>query len=87
MNQRNALDTFFALNPRPDHDKMTDIANSLELDRDVVRVWFCNRRQKMRRVDEPIEGEMVTPSVSPVFPHFSSVSQLNFTILLIMYFR
>eukprot|EP00081_Caenorhabditis_elegans_P002737 NP_001024977.1 POU domain protein [Caenorhabditis elegans] len=77
MNQRNALDTFFALNPRPDHDKMTDIANSLELDRDVVRVWFCNRRQKMRRVDEPIEGEMVTPSVSPVFPHFSSMSALE----------
>lgn len=77
MNQRNALDTFFALNPRPDHDKMTDIANTLELDRDVVRVWFCNRRQKMRRVDEPAEGEMVTPSVSPVFPHISSMSAME----------
>lgn len=77
MNQRNALDTFFALNPRPDHDKMTDIANTLELDRDVVRVWFCNRRQKMRRVDEPAEGEMVTPSVSPVFPHMSSMTAME----------
>uniref|UniRef100_A0A1I7UQ60 POU domain protein n=1 Tax=Caenorhabditis tropicalis TaxID=1561998 RepID=A0A1I7UQ60_9PELO len=77
MNQRNALDTFFALNPRPDHDKMTDIANSLELDRDVVRVWFCNRRQKMRRVDDPIEGDIVTPSVSPVFPNISSMSALE----------
>ncbi|KAF1747703.1 hypothetical protein GCK72_024169 [Caenorhabditis remanei] len=77
MNQRNALDSFFTLNPRPDHDKMTDIANSLELDRDVVRVWFCNRRQKMRRVDEPAEGEMVTPSVSPVFPNISSMSALE----------
>ncbi|CAI2356992.1 unnamed protein product [Caenorhabditis sp. 36 PRJEB53466] len=77
MNQRNALDTYFALNPRPDHDKMTDIANALELDRDVVRVWFCNRRQKMRRVDEPVEGEIVTPSVSPVFPNISSMSAME----------
>ncbi|EGT30422.1 hypothetical protein CAEBREN_07371 [Caenorhabditis brenneri] len=77
MNQRNALDTFFSLNPRPDHDKMTDIANSLELDRDVVRVWFCNRRQKMRRVDDPLEGEIVTPSVSPVFPNISTMSALE----------
>ncbi|PIC17886.1 hypothetical protein B9Z55_023970 [Caenorhabditis nigoni] len=77
MNQRNALDTFFTINPRPDHDKMTDIANTLELDRDVVRVWFCNRRQKMRRVDEPVEGELLTPSVSPVFPHISSMTAME----------
>uniref|UniRef100_A0A8R1HLV3 POU domain protein n=1 Tax=Caenorhabditis japonica TaxID=281687 RepID=A0A8R1HLV3_CAEJA len=77
MNQRNALDTYFAVNPRPDHDKMTDIATTLELDRDVVRVWFCNRRQKMRRVDEPVEGEIVTPSVSPVFSNISSMSAME----------
>ncbi|PAV89342.1 hypothetical protein WR25_05574 isoform B [Diploscapter pachys] len=53
MNQRAALDAFFSVNPRPDHERMTEIANSLELDRDVVRVWFCNRRQKVRRHDDP----------------------------------
>ncbi|VDN57541.1 unnamed protein product [Dracunculus medinensis] len=49
LSQRSALDAYFNLNPRPDHDKMAEIAELLELDRDVVRVWFCNRRQKLRR--------------------------------------
>ncbi|CAB3399346.1 unnamed protein product [Caenorhabditis bovis] len=80
LNQRSSLDAYFAMNPRPDHDRMTEIANALELDRDVVRVWFCNRRQKMRRIDEPIEGEVATPSVSPLFPtlqHMSTLDQLK----------
>uniref|UniRef100_A0A0N5AJW4 POU domain protein n=1 Tax=Syphacia muris TaxID=451379 RepID=A0A0N5AJW4_9BILA len=47
--QRAALDQFFKVNPRPDHDKMAQIAEMLELDRDVIRVWFCNRRQKVTR--------------------------------------
>ena len=33
--QRSALDQFFKVNPRPDHDKMAQIAEMLELDRDV----------------------------------------------------
>uniref|UniRef100_A0A915CJV0 POU domain protein n=6 Tax=Parascaris univalens TaxID=6257 RepID=A0A915CJV0_PARUN len=47
--QRAALDGYFQLNPRPDHDRMAQIAGTLDLDRDVVRVWFCNRRQKLRK--------------------------------------
>uniref|UniRef100_A0A915D8E6 Homeobox domain-containing protein n=1 Tax=Ditylenchus dipsaci TaxID=166011 RepID=A0A915D8E6_9BILA len=46
--QKAALDVFFADNCRPDHQRMNDIAASLDLDPDVVRVWFCNRRQKIR---------------------------------------
>jgi len=50
--QRTALDIFFNSNPRPDHQRMLEIANELDLDADVVRVWFCNRRQKLRKVDD-----------------------------------
>ncbi|CAD6185376.1 unnamed protein product [Caenorhabditis auriculariae] len=77
MTQRASLDTFFAINPRPDHDKMTEIANSLELERDVVRVWFCNRRQKMRRVDEPTDSEATTPVVNPIFNSFNPLNALE----------
>ncbi|VDK73152.1 unnamed protein product [Gongylonema pulchrum] len=49
MAQRTALDTYFDINPRPDHDRMAEIAEIVGLDRDVVRVWFCNRRQKLRK--------------------------------------
>ncbi|VDK87758.1 unnamed protein product [Litomosoides sigmodontis] len=47
--QRSALDAYFDMNPRPDHDRMAEIAELVGLDRDVVRVWFCNRRQKLRK--------------------------------------
>ncbi|CAI4225683.1 unnamed protein product [Auanema sp. JU1783] len=57
LSQRTTLDACFAVNPRPDHERMTEIAGLLDLDRDVVRVWFCNRRQKMRRSDDPEGGD------------------------------
>ncbi|KAF1602393.1 UNVERIFIED_CONTAM: Homeobox protein ceh-18, partial [Eudyptes robustus] len=48
--QKDALDAYFIENPRPDHGKMAEIGAELDLDPDVVRVWFCNRRQKLRKV-------------------------------------
>ncbi|KAK0407044.1 hypothetical protein QR680_018967 [Steinernema hermaphroditum] len=49
ISQRTALDAYFQINSRPDHERMSELADALELDRDVVRVWFCNRRQKLRK--------------------------------------
>ncbi|KAL7074517.1 hypothetical protein ACQ4LE_006405, partial [Meloidogyne hapla] len=46
--QKLSLDTFFRIDPRPDNARMVEIASLLDLDHDVVRVWFCNRRQKLR---------------------------------------
>ncbi|KJH42097.1 Pou domain - to homeobox domain protein [Dictyocaulus viviparus] len=52
LTQRKSLDNFFLANPRPGHEEMVRIANALDLERDVVRVWFCNRRQKLRRTED-----------------------------------
>ncbi|KAE9414514.1 hypothetical protein Angca_009993 [Angiostrongylus cantonensis] len=52
LSQRKSLDNFFLANPRPGHEEMVRIANALDLERDVVRVWFCNRRQKLRRTED-----------------------------------
>ncbi|KAK6759976.1 hypothetical protein RB195_021496 [Necator americanus] len=52
LSQRKSLDNFFLANPRPGHEEMVRIANALDLERDVVRVWFCNRRQKLRRSED-----------------------------------
>ncbi|CAJ0575635.1 unnamed protein product, partial [Mesorhabditis spiculigera] len=62
MQQRQVLDIVFKMNPRPSHEHMGELADQLKLERDVVRVWFCNRRQKMRKVDDPPAG-MFDPSV------------------------
>lgn len=49
-NQKMLLDAHFRMDPRPDNSRMNEIARILDLDQDVVRVWFCNRRQKLRKV-------------------------------------
>ncbi|CEF62515.1 POU-specific domain and Homeobox domain and F-box domain and Homeodomain-like and Lambda repressor-like, DNA-binding domain and POU domain-containing protein [Strongyloides ratti] len=48
--QRDLLNQLFERDERPDHDAMDKIANHLNLDKEVIRVWFCNRRQKTRRI-------------------------------------
>ncbi|XP_065192975.1 POU domain, class 4, transcription factor 2-like [Sycon ciliatum] len=40
------LEEYFSRNPKPTAYELTKYANAMSYDRDVVRVWFCNRRQK-----------------------------------------
>ncbi|KAI6243736.1 POU domain protein [Aphelenchoides fujianensis] len=49
--QREKLEQGFLVNCRPDHQQMCEIAAELDLDPDVVRVWYCNKRQKLRKVN------------------------------------
>lgn len=39
------------------------IAEQLSMEKEVVRVWFCNRRQKEKRINCPV----ATPIKSPVY--------------------
>jgi hypothetical protein len=47
---RQALESFFRCAPKPSADQINEVAERLSMDRDVVQVWFCNRRQKEKRV-------------------------------------
>jgi len=47
---RQALETLFTASPKPSAEQISEMANRLGMDRDVVQVWFCNRRQKEKRV-------------------------------------
>ncbi|XP_061475245.1 POU domain, class 5, transcription factor 1 isoform X2 [Rhineura floridana] len=46
---RGTLESYFLRCPKPNVEEIGQIADDLSLERDVVRVWFCNRRQKGRR--------------------------------------
>ncbi|XP_017266028.1 POU domain, class 5, transcription factor 1 [Kryptolebias marmoratus] len=54
---RSALESFFVKCPKPNTQEITQIADELGLERDVVRVWFCNRRQKGKRLSLPLDEE------------------------------
>ena len=44
-----SLEKAFESNPRPTSEELHIISESLGIEREVVRVWFCNRRQKQKR--------------------------------------
>jgi hypothetical protein len=47
---RQALENCFRSSPKPTVDQINVVAHRLGMDREVVQVWFCNRRQKEKRV-------------------------------------
>ena len=47
--EKRSLEAYFALQPRPSGEKISAIAEKLDLKKNVVRVWFCNQRQKQKR--------------------------------------
>lgn len=44
---RVALEKAFLHNPKPTSEEIAALADSLCMEKEVVRVWFCNRRQKV----------------------------------------
>ncbi|ESO93731.1 hypothetical protein LOTGIDRAFT_58550, partial [Lottia gigantea] len=48
---RVALEKGFLANPKPLSEEITQLADSLNMEKEVVRVWFCNRRQKEKRIN------------------------------------
>ncbi|XP_008120169.1 POU domain, class 5, transcription factor 1 isoform X2 [Anolis carolinensis] len=56
---RGALEAYFRRCSKPSLQQITQIASELGLDKDVVRVWFCNRRQKGKRNIAPSPQEEI----------------------------
>lgn len=50
---RVALEKAFMANPKPTSEEISLLADSLCMEKEVVRVWFCNRRQKEKRINPP----------------------------------
>ncbi|XP_070201965.1 POU domain, class 2, transcription factor 3L-like isoform X2 [Littorina saxatilis] len=50
---RVALEKSFLQNSKPSSDEITMLADNLNMEKEVVRVWFCNRRQKEKRINPP----------------------------------
>ncbi|XP_048841625.1 POU domain, class 3, transcription factor 2a [Brienomyrus brachyistius] len=50
---KGALESHFLKCPKPGASEITSLADSLQLEKEVVRVWFCNRRQKEKRMTPP----------------------------------
>jgi len=47
------LERRFNLNSKPTSEEITMVADELQMEKEVVRVWYCNRRQKEKRINPP----------------------------------
>ncbi|XP_074515039.1 POU domain, class 2, transcription factor 1b isoform X13 [Sebastes fasciatus] len=58
-NIRVALEkSFLEQNQKPTSEEITMIADQLNMEKEVIRVWFCNRRQKEKRINPPSSGNL-----------------------------
>lgn len=44
------------------------IADQLNMEKEVIRVWFCNRRQKEKRINPPSSGGTSSSPIKAIFP-------------------
>uniref|UniRef100_A0A8D0KZF1 POU domain protein n=1 Tax=Strix occidentalis caurina TaxID=311401 RepID=A0A8D0KZF1_STROC len=82
--EKRSLEAYFAVQPRPSSEKIAAIAEKLDLKKNVVRVWFCNQRQKQKRMkfslkeNKQTEKLLCSPFVSlpsPAWFAFPSMSK------------
>ncbi|XP_048049388.1 POU domain, class 2, transcription factor 1b isoform X8 [Megalobrama amblycephala] len=73
-NIRVALEKSFLENQKPTSEEITMIADQLNMEKEVIRVWFCNRRQKEKRINPPSSGSIASTPIKAIFPPTTSLS-------------
>ncbi|XP_062861442.1 POU domain, class 2, transcription factor 1b [Trichomycterus rosablanca] len=66
-NIRVALENSFLENQKPTSEEITLIADQLNMEKEVIRVWFCNRRQKEKRINPPSSGSAISTPIKAIF--------------------
>lgn len=60
-------------NQKPTSEEILLLAEQLNMEKEVIRVWFCNRRQKEKRINPSSSTTPPLPSqTSPVVTHKAS---------------
>ncbi|XP_067304978.1 POU class 2 homeobox 2a isoform X6 [Pseudorasbora parva] len=86
-NVRVALERSFITNQKPTSEEILLIAEKLNMEKEVIRVWFCNRRQKEKRINPssatpPLPSQPQPTSHKPpcYSPHMMSSQGLSQTV-------
>lgn len=69
---RVSLERAFIQNPKPTSEEICLLAEALCMEKEVIRVWHCNRRQKEKRINPPGPGYDGSPIGSPEMMFYSS---------------
>ncbi|XP_065356815.1 uncharacterized protein pdm2 [Calliphora vicina] len=66
-NVRTTLERAFNINCKPTSEEINQLSEKLNMDKEVVRVWFCNRRQKEKRTNPSLDLD--SPTGTPLSSH------------------
>eukprot|EP00794_Sanderia_malayensis_P000379 gene379-1012_t len=76
---KGVLERYFSKNSKPSAQEIGSLAEQLQLEKEVVRVWFCNRRQKEKRMTASVpmmEQMTINPQTSAqTFSHSHIIQQ------------
>lgn len=72
---KETLERHFIIQPKPSSSEINKVADALNLDKEVVRVWFCNRRQREKRVRNSISSPLKEDAPSPTTPTIIGVTR------------
>ncbi|XP_068150779.1 POU domain protein 2 isoform X2 [Drosophila tropicalis] len=64
---RSTLEQAFMVNCKPTSEEINQLSERLHMDKEVVRVWFCNRRQKEKRINPSLDLD--SPTGTPLSSH------------------
>ncbi|XP_038065166.1 POU domain, class 2, transcription factor 1-like isoform X10 [Patiria miniata] len=78
-NIRVSLERAFIHNPKPTSEEIMILSDTLGMEKEVVRVWFCNRRQKEKRINPPSVNlaSLSYNGASPLLSPSTTSSHLN----------
>ncbi|XP_076603845.1 pituitary-specific positive transcription factor 1 [Chaetodon auriga] len=65
LGAKEALERSFMEKSKPSSQEIARIAKGLHLEKEVVRVWFCNRRQREKRVKTSLNLSSCLTKISP----------------------
>lgn len=72
---KETLERHFVHQPKPSSSEISKVADALNLDKEVVRVWFCNRRQREKRVRNSIGSPLKEEALSPTTPTIIGIAR------------
>ncbi|XP_052851284.1 POU domain protein 2 isoform X1 [Drosophila gunungcola] len=64
---RTTLEKAFLMNCKPTSEEISQLSERLNMDKEVIRVWFCNRRQKEKRINPSLDLD--SPTGTPLSSH------------------
>nr|XP_020470085.1 pituitary-specific positive transcription factor 1 isoform X2 [Monopterus albus] len=65
LGAKEALERSFVEKSKPSSQEIARIAKGLHLEKEVVRVWFCNRRQREKRVKTSLNLSSCLSKINP----------------------